>query len=347
VLPRQALITGGAGFLGAHLVDCFRQAEIPVRLLDQTERPNWTREPGIEYVRGDVRDPATLAAALAGVDTVVHAAFASPWQSREVITQVNIEGTRRLCTEALARGVRRLLLLSSTIVLKPRRVHPFFPNAPLSRLDCYRASRVAAEAIVTEYGNKGLSVAIVRPKTFLGPGRVSAFALLFERIRRGQPVPVLGPGRNHYQLLDVRDMAEGVQLLAASEAEGTFGLGTREFGTVREDLQALLDYAQTGAQLWVVPGWLARVVLYSIELAGLVPLSEWHHLSACDKDSVVDISRAERELGWRPKRSNGQTLRDAYAWYAASIAQTGTAQTLHPVPLSHRALKGIAGIFSR
>jgi len=329
------------------LVGCFRQAEIPVRLLDQTEGPTWAHRPGIEYVHGDVRDPTTLAAALAGVDTVVHAAFASPWQTRELITQVNIEGTRRLCAEAVARGVRRLLLLSSTIVLQPHRAHPLFPNAPLSRLDCYRTSRVAAEAVVTEYGNQGLSAAIVRPKTFLGPGRVSAFALLFERIRQGRPVPMLGPGRNRYQLLDVRDMADGVRLLAASEAEGVFGLGAYEFATVREDLQALLNYAQTGARLWVLPGWLARVALDGIELVGLTPLSEWHHCSARDKDSLVDTSRAEGELGWRPKRSNRQTLIDAYAWYAASIAQTGTAQTVHPVSLSHRALKGIAGIFSR
>jgi nucleoside-diphosphate-sugar epimerase len=347
VLPRRVLITGGAGFLGAHLVARFQQDGIPVRLFDQAESPNWVRGLGIEYVRGDMREPATLVAAFAGVDTVVHAAFAAPRQTRAAIAQVNVEGTRCVCAEAWARGVRRLLLISSTIVLKPRRVHPFLPNAPLSRLDCYRTSRIAAEAIVSEYGKKGLSSAIVRPKTFLGPGRVSAFALLFERIRRGQAVPVLGKGRNRYQLLDVRDMAAGVRLLASSDAQGTFFFGAREFRTVREDLQGLLDYARTGARLWFLPGQLARVVLHGIELAGLVPLSEWHHLNAREEDSWVDISRTERELGWRPQRSNAQTLVDAYAWYAMRVTNTGTAQTTHPVPFSHRALKRVAGIFTR
>jgi nucleoside-diphosphate-sugar epimerase len=247
----------------------------------------------------------------------------------------------------LAQGVRRVILISSTLVLQPRRVHPFFRNSPLTRLDLYRASRVAAEQIVTEYEEKGLSVAIVRPKTFIGPGGVSAFALIFECIRRGSPVPVLGSGRNRYQLLDVRDMAEGVRLLVTGSAAGVFFFGARDFRTVREDLQPLLDHARTGARLRYVPGWLARVALRGSELANIVPLAEWHHRSARGEDSVVDISRAEYELGWQPQRSNARALVEAYDWYVTSVTNTGTAQTTHPVPLVHRAFKGLNWLLPR
>ena len=347
MLPRRVLITGGAGFLGLHLADRFQREGMDVRLFDLAECPDWAREAGMEYVRGDVRDPAAIAAALAGIDAVIHAAFASPRQTRKVIDSVNGEGSRLLCAEALARGVGRLILISSTIVLQPRRVHPLFRNSPLTRLDLYRASRVAAEQIVAEYEEKGLSVAIVRPKTFIGPGRVSAFALIFECIRHGKPVPVLGNGRNRYQLLDVRDMAEGVRLLVTSSAAGVFFFGARDFRTVREDLQALLAHARTGARLRYVPERLARVALRGIELANIVPLSEWHHMSAYGEDSVVDISRAEYELGWRPERSNAQALVEVYDWYVASVTNTGTARTTHPVPLMHRALKGLNWLLSR
>lgn len=344
---RQILITGGGGFLGAHLATRFRRDDGCVRLFDLVERPGWACEPGIEYKYGDIRDPAAVATALKEVDMVVHAAFASPHQSAEVIHSVNVEGTRNLCENALARGVRRLILISSTIVLKPRRVHPLFPNSPLTRIDLYRASRATAESVVAEYRSKGLSVAIVRPKTFIGPGRVSAFAILFERIRLGQSIPVFGNGQNRYQLLDIRDMAEGIRLLEAPDAGGVFFFGARGFRTVREDFQTLLDHARTGARLQFIPGRIARVVLRGMELANIVPLSEWHYMSAYGEDSVVDISRAEQELGWRPERSNAQALMEAYDWYVGTMTATGTAGSTHAVPLVHQALKRLSWILPR
>jgi nucleoside-diphosphate-sugar epimerase len=260
---------------------------------------------------------------------------------------VNVEGTRSVCEQALARGVRRVILISSTIVTQAARVHPILRDAPLSRLDTYRASRAEAERVAEEYRGRGLQIAVVRPKTFVGPERVGAFAIIFEWIRLGRPVLVLGSGGNRYQLLDTRDMAEGILRLAAAEAQGLFFFGARSFRTVREDLQALLDHAGTGARLRFVPGRWVRPVLRGMELAAMVPLSEWHYMSAAGKDSVVDISRAEQELGWRPARSNAQALIEAYDWYVDSMAATGAARTTHPVPLVHRALKGLSWILPR
>jgi nucleoside-diphosphate-sugar epimerase len=344
VFSRRVLITGGAGFLGSHLADRFQSAGVHVRLFDLTDRPSWARVPGIEYVRGDIRDPTSAAAALGGVDAVVHAAFASPRQSGDGIRNVNVGGTQNLCAGAFAEGVRHFILVSSTIVLKPRRVHPVFRNSPLTQLDLYRASRVEAERIVAKYQCRGLPVAIVRPKTFVGPGRVSAFAIIFERIRLGQTVPVLGSGQNRYQLLDIRDMAEGIRLLEGAAAQGVFYFGARDFRTVREDLQALVDHARTEARLQFIPGRIARVALRGVELANIVPLSEWHHMSAYGEDSVVDISRAEQELGWRSERSNAQALREAYDWYIKSMTTTGSARRTHPVPFVHQALKRLSWI---
>jgi nucleoside-diphosphate-sugar epimerase len=342
---RRILITGGAGFLGSHLTERFRRAGVQVRLFDVAECPSWAHEPDIDYVRGDVCDQAAVAAALHGIDAVIHAAFASPYQSAAGIRRVNVDGTRILCAESFAAGRPRLILLSSTIVSRPPKVHPFLRNAPLTRLDLYRASRAEAERVVSEFGSKGLSTAIVRPKTFLGPGRVSAFALLFERIRLGQPAPVLGSGQNRYQMLDIRDMAAGICLLAEAHADGIFFFGARDFFTVREDLQALLNHAQTGSRLQFIPGPLARMALRGMELVNLMPLSEWHYMSARGADSVVDISRAEQELGWRPEKSNAQALIEAYDWRLASVAATGAARTTHPVPPAHRGLNRLSRIF--
>src|SRR5439155_21074733 len=143
-----------------------------------------------------------------------------------------VEGTRAVCETAVAHGVRRLVLISSTIVLRPRRRHPLLNGAPLSRLDVYRETRAEAERIAAECGAQGVAVAVVRPKTFVGPDRVGAFAILFELIRRGRVVPVLGSGRNRYQLLAVGDLTDGIRRLLASGPQGVFHFGAREFVTV-------------------------------------------------------------------------------------------------------------------
>lgn len=347
MIPRRVLITGGAGFLGTHLARTFLKDGVPVRLLDLEADLGDDFDPVVERVTGDVRDPRAVASAVDGVDVVVHAAFGSPRLPKLVMRSVNVEGTRCVCERALAQGVRRLILISSTIVTKPARVHPILRDAPLSRLDTYRASRADAERVADEYRGRGLQVTVVRPKTFVGPERTGAFAIIFEWIRLGRLVLVLGSGRNRYQLLDTRDMAEGIRRLAAADAQGLFFFGARDFSTVREDLQALLDHAGTGSALRFVPGRLARFALRSMELAAIVPFSDWHYMSAAGKDSVVDISEAEQVLGWRPERSNAQALIEAYDWYVDSMAATGAARTTHPVPLVHRALKGLTRILPR
>ena len=327
---QRVLITGGAGFLGSHLAESFRSHGAPVRLLDVAEAPEWAQAPGIEYVRGDVRDAGAMGAAVEGVDTIVHAAFASPRETPEILESVNVYGAREVCAQAVAHGVRRMVLISSTIVEGSARAHPRL-------LGAYRRSRIEAERVVSDCS--GLRTAIVRPKTFLGPGRLSAFAIIFDWIRRGRPVVLMGDGRCRYQLLEIGDMAEGIRLLAGSGAEGIFYLGAREFGTLREDLQALINYAKTGARLRFIPAGVARAALATMELIGMTPPSELHYLSAWGRDSVADISRAAKELGWQPRWGNAEALRRAYDWYIRSLEATGTAPATHPLPGSHRTLR--------
>jgi nucleoside-diphosphate-sugar epimerase len=334
----RILVTGGGGFLGRHLVDRLRGDGLRVRLLDVAARPAWADGAEVEHVRADVRDRTAVASALDGVDAVVHAAFASPHQEPSVVQSVNAGGARAVADAALDLGTRRLVLVSSTIVAKPPRTHPFLRGAAMNRLDAYRASRVAAESIVADAAGRGLGVAVVRPKTFLGPDRVGAFAILFEAVRRGGAVPLLGRGTNRYQLLDVRDFADGLARLVGADSSGVFWFGARDFATVREDLASLIDHAATGARLWPLPAPLARAMLRALEFAGLMPLSEWHYASARGEDSVVDVSRAERELGWRPARSNRRALADAYDGYVEALASSGGATTTHPVPWAHRVL---------
>lgn len=339
----QILITGGAGFLGAHMVRAFLEAGKRVRVLDVAAPPVWANQ--VDYVQGGVCDLPAVRRAVQGVESVIHAAFASPRQSAHTLRAVNVDGTRLVYEAARDAGARRFVLISSTIVERLPRRHPCLPRSGLSRLDDYRACRAEAEAWLLR--QSGPPVAAVRPKTFLGPGKVGAFAMMFDAVRRGDAVPVMGVGANRYQLLDIRDMAEGVRLLEGGRYSGVYHFGAEIFGTVRQDLQVLIDHANSGARLRFLPGTLAKTALRGIELAGLTPLSEWHYFSAWGKDSVVDISREQRELGWNPARSNARALIEAYDAYSAGMREAGRVETTHPIPISHKVLRGAFRLFDR
>lgn len=336
---RVIVITGGAGFLGEHLTRAFTASGARVRLFDSAPSPSWAAVIGAEHVQGDVRDKAALEAVTRGAEALVHAAFASPRQPSQVIRSVNIDGTANVRAVARLHRIPRVILVSSTVVTGPPRPHPFWREAPLSHLDLYRTTRMEAESIMAEASCDGLSTAIVRPQSFLGSGRLGAFGIIFELIQAGEPIPVLGQGRHRYQLLGIQDLASGIRLLTASQSRGVFAFGARTFSTVREDLRALIVHARSRSTLRFVPAGVARAGLRAIELAGFVPLSEWHRHSAWSRDSIADTARAERELGWHPERSNLDALIDAYDWYVSMIQARGEAQRTHPLPRAHRLAK--------
>jgi len=89
-------------------------------------------------------------------------------------------------------------------------------------------------------------VPVIRPKSFVGPERLGVFALFYDWVADGHGFPMIGSGNNRYQLLDVEDLCDAIYLCATQEAEkvnDTFNIGAKEFKTMKEDYQAVLDHA--------------------------------------------------------------------------------------------------------
>ena len=116
-----------------------------------------------------------------------------------------------------------------------------------------------------------------------------------------------------------------------------FNVGATEFGTVRSDLEALIAHAGTSSRLRPVPARPAELALRALELARLSPLGEWHYKTA-SRDSYVDVSKAERLLGWHATKSNVDTLVENYDWYVANRARMQAAGVTHRVPWNQQAL---------
>jgi len=333
-------ITGGAGFLGLHLARRLLAGGNQVRTLDLAPLDDAELERSVEEVRGDVRDPVAATQLAHGADVLVHAAAALPIQaSRTSIRSVNVDGTAVVLAAALEAGVRRAVLISSTAVYGVPKHHPIDETSPLVGVGHYGESKIEAEQVAGEVGRRGLEVVILRPKTFIGPERLGVFEILFDWIREGRRIYVLGSGHNRYQLLAVEDLVDAIVLAAERpEAAGeAINVGAGEFGTVREDLGALIAHAGSGSRLTSFPVKPAELGLRALELMRLSPLAEWHYKTA-HRDSFVDVGKAGRLLGWSPRYSNAEALCRTYDWYLANRESLRAAGVTHRVPWNQQAL---------
>ena len=332
-------ISGGAGFLGLHLARRLVADGHEVRTLDLAPLDDSELEGSVDELRGDVRDPSAAARLVEGADVLVHAAAALPIQaSRGSIRSVNVEGTAVVFVAALEAGVGRAVLISSTAVYGIPKHHPLREDAPLVGVGHYGESKIDAERVARRAARRGLETVILRPKTFVGPERLGVFEILFDWIREGRRIPILGDGSNRYQLLAVEDLVAATLSAADADVAGeTFNIGATEFGTVRSDLEGLIAHAGSGSRLRPVPARPAELALRGLELAHLSPLAEWHYRTA-HRDSFVDVSKAQRELGFKPRLSNEQALCETYDWYLAHREELSAAGVTHRVPWDQRAL---------
>jgi nucleoside-diphosphate-sugar epimerase len=330
-------ISGGAGFLGLHLARRLLADGHDVRTLDVVPLDDAGLERSVQELRGDVRDRDRVRELLVGADVVVHAAAALPIQaSRESIRSVNVGGTENVLQEARDAGVQRVVFISSTAVYGVPEKHPIEEDDPLVGVGSYGESKIDAEGLCRV---AAVETTIVRPKTFIGPERLGVFEILFDWIREGRRIYILGQGHNRYQLLAVEDLVDAIVRAGTvpEAARQTFNIGATEFGTVRSDLQSLIDHAGSSSRLRPVPVKPAEIALRTLELLHVSPLAEWHYKTA-HKDSFVDVSRAQRVLGWEPRLSNRDALIETYDWYLANRERVGAAGVTHRVPWNQQAL---------
>ena len=332
-------ISGGAGFLGLHLARRLVADGHAVRTLDLAPLDDPRLEGRVEELHGDVRYTADVRRLVAGAEVLVHAAAALPIQeSRAAIRSVNVEGAAVTFAAAAEAGVRRVVLVSSTAVYGVPERHPIHEDDPLVGVGHYGESKIDAERLCGAFARRGLETVIVRPKTFVGPERLGVFEILFDWIREGRRIPILGDGANRYQLLAVEDLVDAiVRCVDAPVAGEALNIGAARFGTVREDLEELIDHAGSGSRLFPVPARAAEIALRGLELARLSPLAEWHYRTA-HKDSFVSIGKAREMLGWEPRLSNAETLCATYDWYLAHRDFLADAGLTHRVPWDQRAL---------
>lgn len=308
-----ALITGGSGYFGSLLRDRLLAAGQRVRVFDLNDAAD--RPAGVEFVRGDIRDLARVRDACAGCEVVYHCVAQVPLaKDRALFHSVNVTGTENLLHGARAAGVRKVLYLSSSAVFGAPRANPVTEDTPPTPGEAYGRAKLEGENLCRRFATEGVDITILRPRTILGHGRLGIFQILFEWVREGANLPVLGRGDNVYQFIHADDLAEACLRAAARPGPALYHCGAAEFGTMRAALEHLCAHAGTGSRVRSVPLAPAIWAMRLTSALGLSPLGPYHALMY-GRSLWFDIARARSELGWQPRWSNNAMLAQSYDWY--------------------------------
>lgn len=306
------LVTGANGFVGRVLCDALAASGRKPRRAVRVPLPEFPDAVAV----GNIDSGADWHAALEGVMDVVHLA-ARTHVLRETAPdalaeyrRVNVAGTERLARAAAARGVRRLVFLSSVKVNGERTgARPYTEDDAPRPEDPYGISKWEAEQALARIGGEtGLEVTVLRPPLVYGPGVKGNFLRLMNLVARGIPLP-LAAIENRRSLLYAGNLADAIiQTLTAPRAAGrTYLVSDGEDVSSPDLARALAHSLGVKPRLLPVPFAALR---FAATLAG-----RGAELARLAGSLQVDSSRIGRELGWAPRFSMAQGLAQTARWY--------------------------------
>jgi dihydroflavonol-4-reductase len=322
--PRSTiLVTGASGFLGSAIAAALRARGHAVRVLARPSSPRTNLNPADVVCEGDLRDRASLAAALTGARYLFHAAADYRLWARnpEEIQRSNVEGTRLIMEEALSAGVERIVYTSSVATLKLTDGAASTEDSPLADgegIGAYKRSKVAAERLVEAMIHRdGLPAVIVNPSTPIGPRdiRPTPTGRIIVEAASGRMPAFVDTGLN---LAHVDDVAAGhIAALERGKIGERYILGGENvlLGDMLADIARLVGRRPPKLKL---PRTMLYPIAYGAELLatlrGVDPFITSDGLRMARHHMFFEDSKARRELGY-VSRPYVEGLADAIAWF--------------------------------
>jgi nucleoside-diphosphate-sugar epimerase len=323
----NVLVTGATGFTGGHLATTLARRGHRVKaLVRERSRARFraseaARAGAIESI-GDLTDGAAVARAAEGADVVYHiaATYREAGQPDSAYTAVNVEGTRTVLVAAKAAGARRVVHCSTGGVHGHIERPPAAEDAPLAPGDVYQETKLAAESLAREFGEReGLDVVIARPIGIYGPGD-TRFLRMFRGIARGR-FPLLGRGDVFYHLTYIDDLVEGFRLCGETPraAGRTYILAGPRYTTLQELTVLIACELGVPPPRWHLPVWPFWVAGLACEIV-CVPLRieppiYRRRVDFFTKSRAFDTTRARTELGYVPKVDLQEGIHLTATWY--------------------------------
>ena len=334
----KVLVTGGAGFLGQHLVAALQERGDMVSVFDcRSQHTERLAQRGVVIYPGDIRLPASLVAPMQGVDAVVHlAGMTGVWSGMDEYYAVNVTGTENVCRAALTAGVSRLVHISSWIVYGMgigRPAEEDFPLAPLNE-PCSVTKALGDRLVQRMIAEDQLPATIIRPDTIIGPGDYVHIGRIADRLLAGRGI-IAGSGRNAMPFVYVADVVQGLLLaLDRPQAVGqAYNIGHDQPITQGEVLRTIADEVGTPPPRIHVPYSMLYAAAYCAEKTSRLkqsarkPILTRLGTAIFGADNRHAIDKARCELGYSPAVPVIEGIRRGAAWYRRECISRESAVT--------------------
>jgi UDP-glucose 4-epimerase len=335
------LVTGGAGFFGDVLKRRLLADDVDCVSIDL--QPDPTVHPRLRSVRGDIRDAGLLDELFSRhrFDAVFHCAaiLAHAVKDKDFLWGSNVDGTAVVARMTAKHGVPKLVFISSNCLWARSFGRPVVEEDEPEPVEIYGRSKWEAERVLERHHGDFDSV-VLRSPTIVDTGRLGLLAILFDFIREGRRVWVVGSGENRYQFVYAPDLADACVLAAGVSGSTCYHVGSDDVKPLRQVYEHVIAQAGTGARVASLP---EGPVLAAMRVAGALRLSPLgpYHWRMIAEDFMFDTSKIKAELSWKPSMTNEQMLAEAYKGYARDFEeiQSRTDVSAHRQPAKMGAIR--------
>jgi 3beta-hydroxy-Delta5-steroid dehydrogenase / steroid Delta-isomerase len=356
----RVLVTGGSGFVGANLVTELLARGHEVRSFDRAPSP-LPEHARLQVLEGDICDPETVAAAVDGIDTIIHTAAIIDLMGGASVTEeyrqrsfaVNVTGTENLVHAAQAAGVKRFVYTASnSVVMGGKRISGGDETLPYTQRfnDLYTETKVVAERFVLSQNasqNKdgaGMLTCSIRPSGIWGRGDQTMFRRVFESVLAGHVKVLVGSNRVKLDNSYVHNLIHGFILAAEHLVPGGTAPGQAYFINDGEPIN-MFEFSrpvvEACGQPWPkfrVPGRLVWFVMtlwqwFHFRFGLPKPLLEPLAVERLYLDNYFSIAKARRDLGYQPLFTTEQAMAECLPYYVDLFHQMKAESKPHAVSI--------------
>lgn len=311
-------VFGGNGFVGSFLANKLTELNYEVTCCDLQDSLNARISNIVKYQKCDIRDISQIRQiCFQEHDIIVNLAanqyhLKVPKNRHKFFFDTNVAGAENILKAAFEKGVSRGVFFSSDMVYGLPLYLPVDTKHPQNPIGPYGLSKKQCESVCRDYRNKGMKITIFRPRMINGPGRLGILKKLFFCIRKGLPVPTIGNGKNHYQMISVFDCVSAIiQAIEKDFPNKEYNLGSELSPDITTLLKNAIQKAGSHSAVIHLPGNITKKLLTFFDKIGMTVMYPEQFMIA-DQEYVLNIADTQKDLDWTPQYNDSDMLVEAY-----------------------------------
>ena len=311
------LVTGSTGYVGSVIVNKLINSNLKVIAVDKS-----ISKVNSKYINNNIELDITNYEELEeifkthkNIECIYHCAAELNFNKKNAnyFEKVNVEATDVLSNLAIKYGVKNFIYISSNCVYGKLNSLNISENYPTNPFEEYGCSKLKSENILLSKKSK-LNVIIFRPPTIIGEGRLGILSVVFDFIKDGKKLFLVGRGVNRYQFVYGDDLASACISASTYNKTNIFNIGTSNPSSLRDAFEYLIKKSSSKSKIYCLPDNIVLPLMKLFFKLGLSPLGPYQYNMIVNSFSG-ETDRIRKELNWKPTKDNNEMLFSAYNYY--------------------------------